>query len=317
MRALGIHEGDEVIVPTFTFAATANAPIFCGARPVFADIDEETLCISPKSIMEKVTDKTKAIIPVHLAGQPCDMGWILKIAMEHKLHVVEDCAHSLGAEYQSIPTGGLSDISCFSFYATKPMTTGGEGGMLATNNEYLAKQARLMRSHCMTRDAFERNKLGDWRYDVVDLGYNYRMSEPQAALGISQLSRIDRMTKRRARVAKYYNKRLGEIRGIITPKLAKGATSSYHLYIIRVVEKEFGMSRDELFKRLAEKNIECSVHYTPIHLLAYYKKMYGTNRGDCPVAEKIYNQVLSLPIYSRMLPSQMEYVVKGIEELAK
>jgi dTDP-4-amino-4,6-dideoxygalactose transaminase len=594
MRALGIHEGDEVIVPTFTFAATANAPIFCGAKPVFADIEEETLNISPASIEKRITKKTKAIIPVHLAGQPCEMSEVLSLALKYNLYVVEDCAHSLGAKYQGVPTGSLSDAGCFSwqtniltdngkvkiksvkvgnkvrtmggtyepvmqifkrkyegwwvkigigfhairdvvgktisltaehpilvyrnggrewikawdlknddwvytlkrkcdncgkeipifwqlceccnpaelpdvrekiskskdkgnhresfhfkhyyddilpyakelekqgyrvvpigvavpdiialrdnkvyayeiekslpkkrklekyneetakyyddiiwvarekikhknkvkvdyqiegellrikiksvskykrkfpvmvynlqvfsdptyfangfvvhncysFYPTKNLTSG-EGGMVATNNEALAKYVKLMRSHCMTKEAFERSKSASWYYDVIDLGYNYRMDEMSASLGVSQLERLDEMNRKRAEVAEFYTESLGKVRGIKTPRQPENRTTSHHMYIIRVVEREYGMSRDELFKRLAEKNIECSVHYTPIHLLSFYQREHGCRKGDCPVAEKVYGEVLSLPLFSKMSSSQMEYVVEQIEAIAK
>ncbi len=316
MRGIGIKEGDEVIVPTFTFAATANAPIFCGAKPVFADIDERTFNISPASIEKHITPRTKAIIPVHIAGQPCELQEILQIAMDYDLFVVEDCAHSLGATYRGFQTGRLSVASCFSFYPTKNICTG-EGGMVTTNDEELARYIRLMRTHCATKEAWERQETANWQYDIVDLGYNYRLTEFQAALGISQLKRLDEMNGKRAKVVEFYNERLSKVKGIITPYQAENRTNSYHLYIIRVVEKEFGMSRGELFKRLAEKGVECSVHYTPIHMMSYYRARYGTKIGDCPIAEKIYPEILSLPLFSKLSDEQMEFVVKSIEESAK
>ncbi len=316
MVALNIGKGDEVIVPTLTFAATANASIFCGALPVFADIDEKTLNISPISIKEKITKRTKAIIIVHIAGQPCNMNEIIELAMSHNLYLVEDCAHSLGATYEGFKAGSLSYISCFSFYPTKPITTG-EGGMAATNNEELARKMRLMRTHYATKEALERNHLSSWYYDVEGLGYNYRMSEIAASLGISQLSRIDQMNDNRARVAEYYTKRLGKINGILTPSQAEGRTTSNHLYIIRVVEKYFGMSRNEVFQRLAEKGVECSVHYIPLHLMTYYQNRYGYKQGDFPVAEEVYREILSLPLFSKMTDLQVEYVVEQIEALVK
>lgn len=317
MRALNIGQGDEVIVPTMTFAATANAPIFCGAKPVFADIDEKTFNISPESVKERITSKTRAIIPVHIAGQPCELREILQIAMDHNLFVVEDCAHSLGATYQGFQTGRLSVAGCFSFYASKNITTGGEGGMITTNDGELAKYVRLMRTHCATKGVWERNQSASWEYDIVDLGYNYRMSEMAASLGISQLKRVDQMNERRAEVSEYYTERLRDISGIITPKLAENRTSSYHLYIIRVVEKKFGMSRDELFKGLAEVGIECSVHYKPLHMMSFYSQKYGYKVGDYPVAERVYSEILSLPLFSKMSDEQVEYVVEQIEGLVK
>lgn len=315
MRGIGIKEGDEVIVPTLTFAATANAPIFCGAKPVFADIGEETLNISPGSIFGGITKKTKAIIPVHIAGQPCEMEEILRIALKYNLFVVEDCAQSLGAKYGSFQTGSMGVAGTFSFYPTKPLVTG-EGGMLTTNDEELAKNLALMRTHCATKEAMERNKSSSWQYDIVGLGYNYRLTEFQSALGISQLSRVDEMNGKRAKIAEYYTEKLGGVKGIITPKLAENRTTSNHLYIIRVMEKEFGMSRDQLFIELAKRKIECSVHYRPLHLMSYYAQKYGCKVGDCLVAESVYSEILSLPIFSLMTQAQAEYVVKCIEELA-
>jgi len=315
MMALGIKSGDEVIAPTLTFVATANAAIFCGAKPVLADIDEETLNISPQDIEKKITKRTRAIVPVHLAGEPCDMDAILRIALEHNLFVVEDCAHSLGSAYRGVQTGAMSECSCFSSYATKPLCTG-EGGMLATSSDEIAKRVRLMRSHGMSKEAFERSQSASWRYDIVELGWNYRLTEAQSALGISQLSRLNQMNLKRAWIAEYYTRELGKIKGIITPKLAGNRISSWHLYIIRVVEKEFGMSRDRLFSELAKIGVECSVHYTPIHLLSYYRQKYGYKLGDFPIADRLFSEVLSLPIYSLMSKEQMEYVVQCIKELA-
>ena len=300
-------------MPTFTFAATANAPIFCGAKPVFADIDEATLNISPESILEKITKKTKAIIPVHIAGQPCEMEDVLRIALKHNLFVVEDCAHSLGALYGSFPTGSMGVASAFSFYPTKNLVTG-EGGMVTTNDDELAKYIRLMRTHCASKEAMERNQSASWEYDIVGLGYNFRLTEFQSALGISQLSRVDQMNKKRADVSEYYTERLKGIKGIITPKLAENRTSSYHLYIIRVVEKEFGMSRDELFRKLAEKGIECSVHYKPLHMMSFYSQKYGYRYGDYPVAEQVYSGILSLPLFTQLTREQQDYVVDKIRE---
>lgn len=313
MRALGIKSRNEVIVPTLTFVATANAPIFCGAKPVFADIDEDTFCISPKSIRSQITNLTRAIIVVHYGGTPCNMYDILKIAEDNDLCVVEDCAHSLGSTYDDIQTGGLADIGVFSFYPTKNLTTG-EGGMVTTNNDYWAKHMRQMRSHCMTKEAKERSESGSWYYDVTDLGYNYRMSELQAGLGISQLVKLDERNKKRAEIAKFYTSQLKEVNGIIPPSVPVNCVSSNHLYVIRVIEKEYGINRDELFKKLAEKGIECSVHYTPIHKLSYYRRRYDINEDDYPITNGISHEIISLPLYSRMQKWQAEYVIESIRE---
>jgi len=311
MRALGTGPEDEVIVPVFTFAATANAPLFVGAKPVFADIDEKTFNISPKDIQNKITKKTKAIIVVHYGGQPCDMKEIMQIAKRHNLHVVEDCAHSLGAEYMGQKTGGIGTIGCFSFYPTKIITTL-EGGMVTTNDEEIAKQIKILREHGMTKGAFDREKTATWYYDVVNLGYNYRLNEVQSTLGISQLKRIDEINKKRIEAAHYYTKKLEKINGIIPPYEAKDRTHVYHLYAIRVVEPERGINRDELYKKLSKEGIGLSVHYTPLHFLTFYKKTLGYKTGDFPIAEQVSKEVLSLPIYPTITKAQIDYVIKEL-----
>jgi len=315
MRALNIGPGDEVIVPVLTFAATANAPLFVGAKPVFADIDERTFNISPKDIQNKITEKTKAIIVVHYGGQPCDMKEIMQTAKRHDLYVVEDCAHSLGAEYTGQKTGGVGTIGCFSFYPTKIIITL-EGGMVTTNDEKMAEQTRILREHGMTKSAFEREKKATWYYDVVDLGYNYRLNEVQAALGISQLKRVEEINERRIEAAHYYTQKLKEIDGIIPPYGAKDRTHVYHLYVIKVTER-YGVDRDELYKRLSAKGIGLSVHYTPLHLLTFYKRKLGYQKGDFPVAEKISKEILSLPLFPLIPKAQIDYVVKEISRIKK
>lgn len=310
MRTLKIGPRDEVIVPVLTFAATANAVLYVGAQPVFVDIDEKTFNISPKDIQDKINERTKAVIVVHYGGQPCDMKEIMQIARRHNLHIVEDCAHSLGAEYMSQKTGTIGTIGCFSFYPTKVITTI-EGGMITTNNEKIAKQSTILREHGMTKTAIEREKKATWYYDVVDLGYNYRLNEVQAALGISQLKRVEEINKRRIEAAHYYTQKLKEIDGIITPYEGKDRTHVYHLYVIRVTEK-YGIDRDELYKRLSANGIGLSVHYTPLHLLTYYRKKLGYKKGDFPVAEEISKEILSLPLFPTISKAQIDYVAKEI-----
>jgi len=311
MRALNIGPGDEVITPVFTFAATANAALFCGAKPVFADIDERTFNISPMDIVNRITNKTRAIIVVHYGGQPCDMKEITEIAEDHGLHVVEDCAHSLGAEYAGQKTGGLGVIGCFSFYPTKIITTL-EGGMVTTDDEDTARKIRILREHGMTKTAADRERETAWYYDVVDLGYNYRLSEAQAALGISQLKRIEDINKRRIEAARYYTDKLKKKGGIISPYAKKDRTHLYHLYVIRVIEEKFGINRDALFKKLSKKGIGLSVHYTPLHLFTFYKRILGDKLGEFPVVERVYREVLSLPIFPTMTRNQMDRVIQGL-----
>lgn len=316
MRTLNIGPRDEVIVPVLTFAATANAPLFVSAKPVFADIDEKTFNISAKEIEEKITKKTKAIIAVHYGGQPCNMKEIMKIAEDHNIKVVEDCAHALGAVYQGKKTGSFGTVGCFSFYPTKMITTL-EGGMATTNNKKIARKIQVLREHGMTRGALAREKEITWYYDVVDLGYNYRLNEIQAALGISQLKRTDTINDKRIKAARYYTKKLKDIEGIITPYEAEDRTHVYHLYVIRVLKEKFGIDRDELFKRLATRGIGTSVHYTPLHLLTFYREKLGYKNQSFPVAERLYEEVLSLPIFPTISRAQTNYTVQEIAKNKK
>jgi UDP-4-amino-4,6-dideoxy-N-acetyl-beta-L-altrosamine transaminase len=312
MRALDIGPGDEVIVPVLTFAATANAPLFVGAKPVFADVDEKTFNISPKEIEQKITKKTKAMVVVHYGGQPCDMKEIMEIAEDHNVKVVEDCAHALGALYQGKNVGTFGAVGCFSFYPTKIITTI-EGGMATTQDKEIASKMQILREHGMTRTAFARENKASWYYDVVDLGYNYRMNEVQAALGISQLKRIDEINEKREEAAKYYTKRLSEIKGIITPYEAKDRTHLYHLYAIRVLKEKFGMDRNDLFKNLSASGIGTSVHYTPLHFLTFYKKL-GYGNQSFPVAERVSKEILTLPLFPTISKLQINFVAKEIEK---
>jgi len=311
MRALGIGPGDEVILPTFTFAATANAVLYCGAKPILADIDPSTLDISSTEITRRISNRTKGVIVVHYAGQPCDMRDILKIANDHGLFVVEDCAHSLGATYMGKRTGSIGLAGCFSFYPTKNITAI-EGGMLTTNDDSVARKVRLLREHGMTKSAIERDRDAGWFYDVVELGYNYRMNDIQAALGLSQLRRVDRANARRVSVAQCYGRHLAGLPGVVTP--SKRGDHVFHLYVTRVVSSEYGLTRNELFQHLRTRGISTSVHYTPLHLLKYYRETLGYKLRDFPVAERAYEEVLSLPLFPTMTKSQIQYVCKEIRK---
>lgn len=313
MRVLEIKPGDEVIVPVLTFAATANAPIFCGAKPVFADVDEKTFNISPDDILKRITSKTKAVIVVHYGGQSCDVKEILEIAEDHGLHVVEDCAHSLGAEYKGEKTGNFGTMGCFSFYPTKVITTL-EGGIITTNDENLARRLRILREHGMTKSAAERESSATWYYDVVDLGYNYRLNEVQAALGISQLKRVEDGIRRRIRAAAHYKKKLS-FSGIVAPYEAPDRSHIFHLYTIKIKKEEAGISRDELAQELAKKGIGVSVHYTPLHLLSYYKELYKPKSMTFPVAEKVYKQILSLPLFPTLTQTSIDFITERIGEI--
>jgi perosamine synthetase len=310
MRALNIGPGDEVIVPVLTFAATANAALFVGAKPVFADVDEKTFNISLKQIEQKITKKTKAIIVVHYGGQPCDMKEIMAIAKDHDIEVVEDCAHALGALYKGKSAGTFGAVGCFSFYPTKIITTI-EGGMATTQDKEIANKMLILKEHGMTKAAFARENKANWYYDVVDLGYNYRMNEVQAALGIAQLERMDNINEKRIEAAKYYTKRLSEVEGIVTPYEMEDRTHLYHLYVIRVLKEKFGIDRNELFNNLSASGIGTSVHYTPLHMLTFYKNL-GYSKQNFPVANRVSKEILSLPLFPTISKSQIDFVVKEI-----
>ncbi len=316
MRALNIGPGDEVIVPDFTFAATANAPLFCGAKPVLTDIDEKTFNISPDQVLKKITSKTKAIIPVHYGGQSCEMKELMEIAHDNHLHIVEDCAHSLGADYGGKKTGTFGAMGCFSFYPTKIITTL-EGGMITTNDEKLAQKLRLLREHGMSRNAIERESGATWYYDVIDLGYNYRLTDPQAALGASQLKRIEDGIRRRIRIADRYDKELCKANSdLIVPYHASNRSHIFHLYTLKVPNSKGGLVRNELFNKLSKAGIQSSVHYTPLHLMSFYKQFLKKS-DTFPVAEKLHNQIISLPLYPTLTKKEVLQITGEIKDFVK
>jgi len=310
LRALGINQGDEVIVPTFTFAATANSVLYCGAKPIFTDIESDTFNISVKDIEKKITKKTKAIILVHYGGQSCDMDKILKIAKKNSLLLVEDCAHALGSKYLNKFCGSFGHAGCFSFYPTKIITTG-EGGMITTNNSDLNQKTKLLRSHAMSVTPQDREKNSSWQYDIVDLGYNYRLDEIRSALGISQLKRVNEINKKRISIAKKYDKLISKIKGLTIPAKKSDRNHIYHLYTIKV-ESDYHLTRNELFEFLSKNGIGSSVQYYPLHLMSFYKNKFKI-RDDFPVANEIKDQVISLPIYPQMTEKEFNYVISKLK----
>jgi len=310
LRSLDIGIGDEVIVPTFTFVATANAAIYCGAKPIFADVSKDTFTILPEEIENKITNKTKAIIPVHYGGQACDMDEILALAKKHSLYVVEDCAHSLGSKYKNRMCGAMGQVGCFSFYAIKVITTG-EGGMITTSNSKINKKTKLLRSQGMSIQAKDRETKAKWQYDIIDLGYNYRLDEIRASLGVSQFNRINQTTQMRIKIAKKYDEFIKKIKGLSIPKTKSDRNHIYHLYTIKV-EKDYHLTRDGLFKKLSKKGIGTSVNYYPLHLMTLYKKNYKVSQKKFSNSNKLKDKVLCLPIFPGMTEKQVEYVVSNI-----
>ncbi|NPU86150.1 MAG: UDP-4-amino-4,6-dideoxy-N-acetyl-beta-L-altrosamine transaminase [Syntrophaceae bacterium] len=309
MYALGIGPGDEVIVPAMTFAASANCVVFQGGTPVFADVDRETLLIDPGSVEERITPRTRAIVPVDYAGQPCDYDTLRDIAHRRGLQLVDDACHALGAAYKGRPVGSLTELSCFSFHPVKHITTG-EGGMITTDDPELARRMRTFRNHGITTDHRERQNTGAWFYEMVDLGFNYRLTDFQCALGISQLSKLAGWIDRRRRIASRYDEALASVPGIRPLSVRPDVVHAYHLYVVRLMG-----DRDEVFRRLRERGIGVNVHYIPVHLHPYYRKHFGTGPGLCPVAEEAYGQILSLPLYPGMTAEDVERVIGDLKEV--
>lgn len=309
--AAGIGPGDEVITSPITFAASANCAWYVGARPVFADIDPLTYNIAPQEIEKKITPRTKAVIPVHFAGQPCDLDAIDAIAKKHGLLVIEDGAHALGASYHGTRIGSFSQMTIFSFHPVKPITTG-EGGMVVTNDERLYRRLKLFRNHGITReqelmeDGWQEQKEG-WYYQQLELGYNYRMTDFQAALGVSQMKKLDAFLARREEIAARYNQAFASNTQIEIPHLQKDVKSGWHLYVIRIREKD----RTEVYRGLKEAGIGVNVHYIPVYHHPYYQK-HGYEKTCCPQAEALYGQMLSLPIYPGLTNEQQDYVIDRV-----
>jgi dTDP-4-amino-4,6-dideoxygalactose transaminase len=309
LKAAGISKGDEVIIPDLTFVATANAVLLCDATPVLADVNDD-LNISVGSIKKSLTSRTKAILPVHMAGKAADMHIITKIARSNGLVLIEDCAHAIGARIGAKHVGTFGDAGCFSFYPTKNITTI-EGGMVITNSRSIARYVMTARSHGITRTLSQRYAVGKpWDYDVIEPGYNYRLDEIRSTLGISQLKRIKDLNLARRRACEYYNSKLAKIKGVITPKITQKNDNAFHLYIIRI-QKEYGLSRDELFKKLLKFGIRTSVHYKPLHEFTAYKKK-GKTLTQLTNVKKIYREMISLPLYPHITKHEQDLVIECI-----
>ncbi len=308
--AAGIGPGDEVITTPLTFAASANCVLYCGGTPVFADVDPKTYNIDPEDIRRKITDRTKAIIAVHLAGQPCDMDAIHSIAHEYGLIVIEDGAHALGSVYKGKKVGSLSDMTTFSFHPVKPITTG-EGGMIVTDNEDFYKKMILFRSHGITRDdsMMTRND-GPWFYQQFNLGYNYRITDIQCALGCSQMKKLDRFLARRKEIVARYNEAFADCDNIITPYQLSDTESGWHLYIVQVKKCD----RRQVFENMREKGIGVNVHYIPVYMHPYYQE-HGYKDVHCRNAEEVYSHIISLPLYPTLMVEEQEYVIETLKHV--
>jgi len=312
---LGFHigTGDEVITTPLTFAATANTIMMTGAKPVFVDVDEATYNIDVNLIERAITKRTKAIVPVHIGGLPADMDSILKLAERYDLHVIEDAAHAVGARYGDAKVGDISDATCFSFYTTKTITTG-EGGMITTRNQQFADRVRMLSLHGLSRDAWNRySQKGSWYYEIVDLGYKYNMNDIQAAIGLHQLKRIDEFTRRRREIAHRYDEAFGKDEAIVLPPRDSAVSEHiHHLYTIRLRLDRLIITRDRFIEALRAENIGSSVHFIPLHLHPYYRKEFGLDRGAFPVAEAIFDSIISVPIYPAMTNADAEDVITAV-----
>ena len=305
MAAIGIGPGDEVIVPPLTFAATANAVAYRGATPLFADVDSDTLLLNPARVEELISGNTRAIIAVDYAGQACDYDRLRAIADRHGLCLVADACHSLGARYGETPCGSLADLSVFSFHPVKPITTA-EGGMIVTNCKELAARMRSFRNHGITSDHRQRHSAGAWHYEMVELGFNYRLTDLQCALGLAQLQRLGGFIRRRQELASRYDRAFVQHPAISPLAVSPRNSHGYHLYVVRVPR------RNQVYGRLREAGIGANVHYIPVHFHPYYRQHFGTSEGLCPVAEAAFAEILSLPLYPSLAEEEQDRVIASL-----
>jgi dTDP-4-amino-4,6-dideoxygalactose transaminase len=315
LEAVGVGPGDEVITSPMTFAATAAVIEHLGARPVLADCEAATLNLDPAQLAARITSRTRAIVPVHFAGQPCAMDAILDLARAHRLPVVEDAAHALPARYDGRLVGTLGSITCFSFYATKTMTTG-EGGMVVTDDDLYAERMRVMRLHGMTCDAWKRYaKDGSWSYDILAAGFKYNLTDVAASIGIQQLKRSDSFLARRRHIARRYSEAFGGLRGLRAPTVADDADHAWHLYVVQLVPEVLTIDRDEFIRELTALNIGVAVHFIPLHLHSYYRYKYGYQPTDFPNAYFASRRIVSLPLYPKMTDGDVEDVIAAVSGL--
>ncbi|WP_271808462.1 UDP-4-amino-4,6-dideoxy-N-acetyl-beta-L-altrosamine transaminase [Clostridium beijerinckii] len=312
--AAGIKEGDEVLVPAITFAASSNCVLYCGGKPIFVDLDPQTYNIDVNKIEEKITARTKAIIPVDFSGQSIDIDKIMEIAKKYNLIVIEDAAHALGSEYKGKKVGTIADMTEFSFHPVKPVTTA-EGGVIVTNSKEYYDKMMLFRSHGITRDSeLMIENHGPWYYEQIDLGYNYRITDLQCALGISQMDKLDSFIKRRREIVKRYNDAFKELDELKTPFEAEFSNSGWHIYVIVLDLDKLSVGRKEIFEALQKENIGVNVHYLPVYMHPYYQSL-GYKKGKCPVAEDLYNRMITIPLFPSMSDYDVESVINGVRKV--
>ena len=315
--AAGLQKGDELITTPITFAASANCAFYCGARPVFADINANTYNIDPDSVEKHITKNTKAVVAVDFTGQAVELDRLMKICKDNKLVLIEDGAHSIGTKYNGKPIGSIADMTTFSFHPVKTVT-GGEGGAVLTNNEEYYKKLLLYRSHGITRDpSLMENEIdGSWYYEQVDLGFNYRMTDIQAGLIMSQLNKLGKFIVRRKELVKRYNDAFSQMDTITVQKEIPESDTTRHLYILRINSEKLKINRREFFDALGAENICCNVHYIPVYYFPYYEKQ-GYHKGLCPNAEALYEEIISLPLYYSMTDKDCNDVINAVKKVAE
>ena len=316
MVALGIGVGDEVIVTPMTFVASANCVVYVGGTPVFADVKADTLLIDPEQVESKITSRTKAIIAVDYAGQPCDYAALQQIADKYRLALVDDACHAIGGSYQGRNVGTLADLNTFSLHPVKHITTG-EGGMITTDNSEYARKMRVFRNHGITTDHRQRSEMGSWFYEMVDLGYNYRITDFQCALGINQLKKLPAWVERRQAIAKQYDVAFAEIDGVTPLHLRSDVSHAYHLYVVRFDMARLKVDKATLFAALRAEGIGINVHYIPVHWHPYYRQQFRTGEGLCPIAEAAYNEIISLPMFPMMNDQDVADVVEIVNKVSQ
>jgi perosamine synthetase len=312
--ASGLKSGDEAITSPMSFAATANCILYQGATPVFADVSRDTLNLDPEAAHSLVTPRTKAILPIDYAGHPADLDPILQIAERHGLVVIEDACHALGAEYRGRRVGGIAQMTVFSFHPVKHLTTG-EGGMVTTNNSNFAQTLRCFRNHGISSDARQRQSAGRWQYEMVLLGFNYRLTDLGCALGITQLQKLELNLARRREIAARYFSAFSQMPGIAPPGNRAYVNPAWHLYPIRLDLSKLSVGRSEIFEALRAENIGVNVHYIPIHYHPYYRERFGYEGGEFPVAEDAYQRLISLPMFHGMNDEDTGDVIEAVEKV--
>jgi dTDP-4-amino-4,6-dideoxygalactose transaminase len=318
LDAIGLAQGDEVLLPSYTFTATAEVVTYFGARPVLCDSVRGGFNIDPADVARRITPKTRAIIPVHIAGEPCNLKALHALAKEHRLHVIEDAAHALPAEFNGKRIGAVSELTAFSFYATKTITTG-EGGMLTTDNEEYALRASRMRLHGISGDAWKRySREGSWYYEVLDAGYKLNMTDIQSALGMAQLKKVDDFQSARQQIVDFYADRLSAIDELeLPPAGASGNKHSWHLFIMRIRPELLGVDRATFVECLKKLGIGTSVHFIPLHLHPYYQHTYGYRSGDFPNAEDAFSRCFSLPVYPDLSWDERKRIVSAVVKVVQ